>query len=322
MKRLILMLCVAATIISCQRDPLADIRSGEWNKEKQLISISFTSQVGDADISISAEDITVGTAIVNIMQPDYSQPMEVKSMEISYGSTASINVGDLVSFDPISRTATLEITAQDGKVRTYTLRADEVVEDLVGTWSITGFDVWGGAATQWGCSDMIDFLNPDKGCSWDATTGPAAELDNTLTFTFGGLNEAGETYGTCVNDAGADGLYADFTWVGAPDGYTLVDGNPNFRKIPTGQSNWTRNVSLGTITFEKDGVVTTVVDFIEEPGTFTCYGVEENRDLIVRSAAMGFKEMAFQGWDDNILWTTYGRVMHWPHEFFVQIEKQ
>ncbi len=321
MKKIFLVCILAATIIGCKKDPMKEINSGDWNHEKQLISLAFTNQAGDADIDLSAEDIAKGSAVVNIVAVDYSSPIMITAMEISYGATASVSAGESLSFDPVTHSATIDVTSADGSVRTYTVTAIELVEPLLGTWNITGMDVYGGAATKWGCSAMMNMLT-DGGVSWDATTGPAAELDNTLTFTLEGVNENGETYGTCLHDAGADGLYADFTWQTPPDGYTLVDGNPHFRQIPAGESNWVHNFSAGTITFEKDGVTTTVVDFLETPGDYDFVGEEETRTLTVTASAFGFVGMDFLPWDDGILYSTYGRMMYWPMEFFVQVEKQ
>ncbi|MFI3262103.1 MAG: hypothetical protein R3Y26_04240 [Rikenellaceae bacterium] len=320
MKKILGLFIVITSIFSCQENPLEYIESGEWNKEKNLISITFAGQVGESELAVSAESNTLGYGNVVIMTPDYSQPIEIKTMEISYGSVASVNIGDKISFDPTTKTTEITVTAADGKNRTYTLTASALDEDLVGTWQIRGMNVWGGAATKWGCSAMMDVVNPNDGSMWDTTTGAAADLDNTLTFTLEGLNDDGNTYGTCVNDAGADGLDADFIWLSPAGGLDITDCNSNFRRIPTGKSKWTRNSAAGTVTFEKDGVSYTC-EFLYS-GNYDCVGEEETRSLTIDNNAFSFKDQTFlTDWNDNVLWSTYGRMVCWPLQFFVQVEK-
>ena len=54
----------------------------------------------------------------------------------------------------------------------------------------------------------------DKPWCWSETYGPQAECDNVLTFTMTGVTDEGNTSGICINDAGADGKYADFIFLG------------------------------------------------------------------------------------------------------------
>lgn len=52
-----------------------------------------------------------------------------------------------------------------------------------------------------------------KHWNWNGGYKPMVEDDNVLTITLNGVDsQTGDTYGTCYNDAGPDGKYADFKW--------------------------------------------------------------------------------------------------------------
>lgn len=88
-----------------------------------------------------------------------------------------------------------------------------------------------------------------------------AECDNVLTFTMTGVTDEGNTSGICINDAGADGKYADFIFLG--DGNKEnpgvdIDLKKFYRQIPEGESTWVRDYAANTITFtDKEGRKTT-----------------------------------------------------------------
>lgn len=327
MKRFFGMLCIVMLAFSCKENPLKDLESGEWNKEKQLISLSLAGQVGDATISISSEHTSLGYADVVIITPDYSQPITISAMEISYGATANVAAGEALSFNA-SGEAEIIITAVDGQTRTYTVQSTELDEELVGTWNITSLYCWGGAAQCWGCSALMDITWGD----WDATTGAAADLDNTLTFTLEGLNDAGETYGTCVYSAGGDGLYGDYIWPNEVSTYAAgLDCNDFYSKIPKGESTWTRNTSTGTVSFTQNGV--TVTAGYLAAGTYDIVGDSDwdgigdsggdQYSFDIDNNVLKFSGFSWTyGWDDNVLWTTFGRMALWPYEYYVHIEKQ
>lgn len=104
----------AVSLGSCQKDPLKEVEDGDWNKEKRLISLSFERQAGDASISINADDQSKGTIEVTIVNPDLSEPLLIKKMEISYGATASVAAGETLAFDETTNTAEITVTAATG----------------------------------------------------------------------------------------------------------------------------------------------------------------------------------------------------------------
>src|SRR5690606_25375801 len=116
-------------------------------------------------------------------------------------------------------------------------------ETLIGTYDITDLVVYGGTGPEWGGGGVISMAS--KPWAWPADNGPEAELDNKLTFTLTGVTPSGRTTGTFINDAGIDGLYADFTYVLDP----RTDVNHFYRKMPKGEGTWERDYTTGVLIF-------------------------------------------------------------------------
>jgi hypothetical protein len=298
----------------CQKNPLDDVEDGGWNKEKRIIGLTFKDQAGNATININADDSSKGTVGVTIVNPDFSKYLVIKKMEVSYQSKASVNAGDSIKFDPISHSATISVLSASGETREYTVTVTPLVEDLIGTWSINELDIFGGTGPYYGGAGFVN-LSGDPSW-WDATTGVAAELDNTLEFTFEGVTDSGQTYGTCVNNPGPDGKYANFVWTGdIPKGNTLVDVNYNYQKIPQGTSTWTRDYSAGTITFTKDKE-SAVASFVNS-GQITYWG----KTLNVTDNALKFSGLkAAGGWGP--IYTAYDQIVYAPWDYYIQIKKK
>lgn len=311
----------AVSLGACQKDPLKEVEDGDWNKEKRIISLSFERQAGDASISINADDQSKGTIEVTIVNPDLSEPLLIKKMEISYGATASVSAGETLAFDETTNTAEITVTAATGGgTRVYTVSVNSLVENLEGTWEITGMDIFGGTGAYYGGVDFVDLFADASW--WDPTTGPAAEMDNTLEFVFEGVDDNGRTYGTCTNNAGEDGLYADFVWKGEiPEDEStannpVTDVNYNYRKIPAGESTWTRDYTNGTITFTTADNVTTSCTMVES-GNIEYWG----KTLTVDDNALKFTGLKSAGsWGP--IYSAYDKVVYAPWDFYVQIKKK
>lgn len=299
---------------ACQVNPLDEVESGKWNKEKRILGLSFQGQAGNATISLNVDDPDQGTIEVTIVNPDFTQPVRIKKMEISYGAEASLKTGDEIMFDPVDHSAVITVTAASGEKREYTVRVTPLVEVLVGTWKVRELDVFGGTGPYYGGADFVN-LSFDA-TWWNPVTGVSAELDNTLEFIFEGITEDGQTYGTCIHGAGTDGKYADFTWAGGlPDGQTVVDVNYNFRKIPQGTSQWLRDYTTETVTFTKDSkkYVATLVN----SGEIVYWG----KKLTIADSALKFTGLkAVGGWGP--IYTAYDKIVYAPWDYYVQIEKQ
>lgn len=316
MKKYIIFAVVAAVaLVSCQKDPLEEIEEGKWNKEKRIISLVFDQQAGDAAISINVDDPLKGTIGVTIVNPDLSKPLTIKKMEISYGATASVEVGQTLKFDETSNSAEISVTAATGGTRNYTVTVTPLIEDLVGTWDINGLNIFGGTGAYYGGVDFVDLLFDASW--WNQQTGPAAELDNYLEFVFEGVDDNGRTYGTCTHHAGEDGLYADFVWAGElPEKQTVTDVNYNYRKIPAGECTWTRDYTAGTITFTTSDNVSTVCSMIGS-GTIEYWG----RTLTITDNALKFTGLKSVGsWGP--IYTPYDKIVYAPWDYYVQIKKR
>jgi hypothetical protein len=296
---------------ACQKDPLATIEEGSWNKEKRLIGISFENQAGDATISINTDDISKGTAGVTIVNPDMASGLKVTKLEVSYGATVSVAVGDAIKFDSNNST-TLTVTGHDGGTRTYTVTVTPLTEPFDGTWKINSLVVWGGSGPAWG-GGSFDNLTADASW-WNTTTGPAAEMDNTLVFTLSGVNDSGQTYGTCTNNAGGDGLYANFVWQSIPKGYDVGDVNYNYRRIPKGESTWTHDYTSNTITFTQGSETHTAT--VLHGTSVTNYG----KTLDIPNYALQFDDMKVMGgWGP--IYTAYDQIIYMPYNYFILIGK-
>lgn len=300
---------------SCQKDPLAEIEKGDWNKEKRLIGLTLDKQAGDAVISINLDDNTRGTVEVTVVNPDLSQPVLIKKMEISYGATANVSAGDMLRFDETSCTSEITVTSANGQTRVYTVTVTPLIENLEGVWNINGLNIFGGTGPYYGGVDFVDLMADPSW--WDPTNGPAAELDNTLEFVFEGVDDNGRTYGKCTNNPGPDGKYADFTWTGGlPDGQTVTDVNYNYRKIPAGESNWTRDYSSGIITFTAADGSTSSCSFVES-GTIEYWG----KTLNITDSALKFTSLKSVGsWGP--IYNAYDKIVYAPWDLYVQMSRQ
>ena len=94
------------TMFACQKDPLSEIRDGGWNKERNIIGISFAGQIGLTTIVRDGTNATIGFL-------DYSSDfsnIQINALEVSYGASASVKVGDKLNFNNAEKTATITIT--------------------------------------------------------------------------------------------------------------------------------------------------------------------------------------------------------------------
>ncbi|MDR0938230.1 MAG: hypothetical protein LBN29_02580 [Mediterranea sp.] len=234
---------------SCVKDMQDDLHKGGWNHERSITGISFANQVGQPviqriDESTGTIDITLNVGAI----PDLSK-VELTNLQLSYQATAGVKPGDMLDFSNDARTASIIVTSTLGETRAYTITAAEFREQMEGTWAINDLVVWGGTGPSYGGGKVYPMML--KSWCWDYANPPSKEYDNTLTFTLDKITDDGNTEGVCVNNAGADGAYANFIFRGAsnPVNKTDIDLNHFYRKIPVGESRWRRNYADGSITF-------------------------------------------------------------------------
>nr|MDA3822989.1 hypothetical protein [Bacteroidales bacterium] len=169
--------------------------------------------------------------------------------------------------------------------------------------------IWGGTGPEYGGGAVMAMM--DKPWVWSETDGPGAELDNTVTFEMTGITEEGNTYGTIVNDAGDDGIYADFIFTGDP----VTDVNHFYRKIPKGEGEWLRNYATGTVVFTFAGQ-TTIGYFVEAGTEDLGYG----KTKTTTDYALAFDLNGTDNWDK--IYSDYDKFVSRPRKFWIDLTKQ
>ncbi|MFZ5941228.1 MAG: hypothetical protein ACOYXB_11720 [Bacteroidota bacterium] len=312
--RYIIISCaVLVSLTGCQKDPLAEVNAGEWNKERNILGITFDGQVGSSVITRDGDIANINFTYNTSASADFSA-IRIATLELSYGATASVTTGDELSFENDDNSATITVTPVHGDPLIWTITLTPFTEELSGTWDISALVVFGGTGPEWGGAAVLKMV--DKPWCWDAATGPAAEEDNTLTFTFEGINSEGNTYGTLVNDAGSDGKYADFIFINADP---HIDVNGFYRKIPTGESTWVHNQTDGTVTFTfGDG--TSVTGKLVEAGTETVYN--DGSTVITKTVSNYSISFELSGTDDwTNIYQDLDKFVSRPRKYWIDISK-
>jgi hypothetical protein len=307
-KTTLLLIAAALSLCGCQKDPLKEVNDGKWNKERNVLDISFNGQVGAAVIMRDSENATISFTYNTAISEDLSA-VTIDALDVSYGATASVAEGETLNFENSSDTAFITVTPLHGDPLVWTVYLVPFTEDLLGTWSISGLYVYGGTGDVYGGTSLHLMTSVS---AWNTTTGPAAEMDNSLTFALSGIDDDGNSYGTIVNDSGSDGLYADFIYTASdPD----VDVNGFYRKIPTGNGNWVHNYSTGYITFTFDNANTSSATWVSA-GTETLYG------SIAKTTTDHAFRFALSGADDwTHIYNSYDVFVSNPRVFWVDITK-
>jgi len=308
-KILLLILTTAISLWSCQKDPLDEVNEGKWNKERNILGVTFNGQVGDAIIDRTGDSATISFKYNTAVSEDYSK-VEVKALELSYGASATADSGTLLNFENAAKTAVITVTSDKGTSLDWKIKLIPFTETLQGTWKITGLYVYGGTGPAYGGAGVAKMT--DKSWCWSATTGPAAEQDNTLTFTLTGVTADGSTYGTVVNNAGTDGLYANFIYTAKTPN---VDVNGFYRKIPKGTGGWLHNYSTGTVTFTFADASTSISTFAT--GVETLYGTTTRT---IPDHAFAFALTGVDDWTN--IYGDYDKFVSNPRRFWVDVTKQ
>jgi len=244
----IMVIAVSTALFGCQKDPLSEITDGSWNRERNILNISFTGMIGNPTIERQGDNATIEFLYNANLGADFSA-IKVTSLEVSFGAEASVAVGQTLDFNNADNTAVITVNPVNGEPFNWIVKLNPFTEPLDGNWNIAEMKIL--------INIMGDF--PEWGGTWDESnmsvylTESSFEMDNVLSFVFEGFNEAGNSYGTFNNQVGADGKYGEFTrneW-----GY---DYNSKYRLLPKGSGTWEKNYSNSTIKFiDSEGKVTT-----------------------------------------------------------------
>ena len=323
MKRNLIFIALGAlTLLSaCTKDPWADVEKGDWNNDHKILDIKFAGQAGLADVK-EVDDAT-GTVTVQLatnLVSDMSK-VSIETLDLSYKATASVERGATVDFSGAAPTIT--VTSQTGKSRVYTVNMTEFTETILGKYAISTSRVWGGTGPEWGGGALME-PSIKSWCWYGDGFGPAAEYDDYLEFTLDEILDNGNTTGKCVHYGGVDGKHWNCLFLASmnKEGDTDIDLHKFYRKIPVGESKWTRNYTDNTITFESaEGVITTGV-FLDA-GEYQVYK-DDSRDvkITVDNKAFLFTITTADGAVDD--WTNiyndYDKFAKRPRAYFVLVE--
>ena len=233
--RFILVMMITTVLFSCKKDPLSEINDGSWNKERNIINISFSDQIGTTKI---ARDDNGATIEFLDFADDFSA-ITVNSLEVSYGATSSIAIGQKLDFNNPEKTATITITPVNGEPLVWTIKAGKYVNPYAGTWSIQSFKFKWDDYNGWGLQGeaTVD--------SKMASVSPG--LDDILTFSgIEGTDASGAFYGSYERAKGADDAFGTYI---SPLGN---DWSEKFGQLPNGKGKYFIN-SDNTVSIEIEG---------------------------------------------------------------------
>ena len=305
-KLVLLMLLITALIINaCKKDPYDGVVSNERSIE------AVTLGNGLAQIGPAVVDRETGTVAVKVLMQSGTNLAEVApQIQTSYKSAISPASGEKVNFAANNNKYTYLITSESGKTREWVIELIPFTETLLGTYAIQKHVVYGGTGPEYGGGEVIDFSA--KPWLWSATTGPAVELDNTLTFEFEGVTPEGKTFGKVTNNAGADGKYADYVFMANPQ----TDVNNLYRKIPVGESKWERDYTANVVKFTSSTGVNSIATF---RGTGSL-SLGNNANKAITDSSFDF---VLQGMDDwGAIYSDYDKLVKNPRRYWIDVKKQ
>jgi hypothetical protein len=313
----IMLACLIFTQQACVKDLQDDINDGGWNHERTVIDIQFENQMGKAVIkTVNATTGKINLAI-NVGAVSDLSNIKLKKIQLSYQAISSLKVGDAMSFDNASHSASFTVTATTGEQREYTITVSEFTETLEGVWDVQKLTVYGGTGPEYGGGAVMELA--EKPWCWSETNGPKTECDNILTFTMTGVTDDGNTSGTCVNDAGADGKYADFIFLGSGNKENPgldIDLKKFYRQIPEGESRWIRDYSTNTITFtDRNGRTTT--------GALVSAGIEDlgyGKTMTIAKSAFAFNLNGTDDWTN--IYTDYDKFVKKVRRYWISVSKR
>ncbi|MES1219970.1 MAG: hypothetical protein ABUT20_30995, partial [Bacteroidota bacterium] len=303
--RCLLLALTISVIASCTKDPYKDVISNARSIEAVTLGNGLI-QVGPAVIIQDSSKVYVQV----LMQPGTDLSNVSPLIQASYKAKTSPNSGEPVNFAANGNKYVYKVTSEAGSTRDWTIQLVPFTETLPGVYKITHLSLYGGTGPEYGGAAVLDLI--DKPWVWPATGGPAAELDNILTFTFTGVTPAGNTYGSLTNAAGPNGLYADFQFILSP----ATDVNNFYRKIPKNIGSWERDYTAKTVTFKFADGNTSTGSFI---GAGTINLGNGKSKTIVDNAF----DFTLNGTDDwNNIYSDYDKFVKRPRRYWVEVKKQ
>lgn len=250
-----------------------------------IINLLVADQLGDASVDDEGKEVVV---IIPDNGADLSS-IAIEGMELSYGASANVEVGDMLDFSVENKT-TITVTSEAGEDAVWTIKL-MVAPEMDGTWSIRSQLIY--INQEWGSmltNDITDdFVNAGK------------EYDNEIVIVQEGL-DGDKSYGTINNNAGADGEYGDYDM---PDDAT-VDMNYKLRHLlPAGESYWELN--LNTLTMS--------IGTSSEEITSTAQVVPTDTGI-----SLVF-EIPYKDNEPTWSYNNYDNYMCWSYQFDINLDK-
>lgn len=239
--------------VACEKDIDETLPSNECS----ILDIRLAGQLGRAEIERT--DDAQGTVTLYVFErPDFPWGgVEVEALALSVHASADVAAGDLLDFRNPGRKARIIVRSQTGKQVLWTVYLKPYDPFYVGVWDIVDVKIY-----------VDQNLSGNGTGAWETSMGgsefgqfASAELDNRITVELDDEMVDGKFTGRIVNDAGADGAYGSFLGV-YPGEYTAdapLDMNPRLRHLlPTGESEWTLDLSTGQMRISKNNISSTM----------------------------------------------------------------
>jgi hypothetical protein len=303
--KILLAVTILSVFSACVKDPYEDVISNERSIEAVTLGGGLT-QVGPAIV-----DRQAGKVSVQVLVDDNTDLSSVTPiLQASYRASTIPASGEAINFASNGNQYTYTVVAESGKTREWTIELVPFTESLPGTYAITGQVIYGGTGPEYGGGAVMNLT--DKPWVWPETGGPAAELDNTLVFEFTGVTPEGHTYGTVTNNAGADGLYADYQFIMDP----ATNVNHFYRKIPKGEGTWQRDYTAQTITFTFPDGTTTTGSFADAQ----TIGLGNGLSKTIADQAFDFTLNGTDDWGN--IYSDYDKFVKRPRRFWIEVTRQ
>jgi len=324
MKKIIYFLILILIIISssCQKNMLEEVEEGNWNRDKNIVEITFENQIGLTTISRNEANATV--EFKYNLGATGSLQVPIKSLVASYGTTIDAKAGDILDFDNPDNSATLTVTSAKGETLDWTIKLTPFIEELEGKWNINFQEVYGGTGPQYGGAAIHFLEGAGVAAYFDPETGPKAELDNIIEFKLIGFTDEGNSYGDIINNPGSDGKYADY-YFKASGNLPAVDVNKFYRIIPTEGGTWLHDFAqnLIIIRFSNGNEVKLTLNPIGYIWSSPTYDTNQNtKNLVFNSVTLArdLNAISADVWH-NGMYTPWNRIAIRPYMYWIGISK-
>lgn len=250
-----------------------------------ITGFTVKDQDGNTTIDVDNKEITV---VISDSGANLAA-IEVTDLAISYGATATINTGDTLDFSSENKT-TITVTSETNEAVIWTVKI-VVKNNLEGSYSNPKSTIY---VNQEFGSDYSKNISDDF-------TNAALEFDNTISITSTGYN-GDRPNGTITNNAGTDGLYANYDHVD-----TDVDLNAKLRHLlPTGESYWEMDASTNTLYIgtSKDNITSQAKIISTDTGMVLAF------------------DLTYKENEPKWNYGNYDNYMCWSYKFEITLDKQ